>query len=129
MTDHHAKDQAQAQYESIKALVERLREASDLDHGNTYDLVRDEIMSDPLFVLVRDGWRTPGQASEDSPEEYEILLCTGGPAVRIYGKLGRYSEPETATIEYQDWFKPWVAYEDAAEDILLDYARCFYFGE
>jgi hypothetical protein len=29
---------------------------------------------------------------------------TGGPAVRITGDLADYGEPETASIEYQDWF-------------------------
>src|SRR5690606_3875422 len=39
--------------------------------------------------------------------EYEILLSTGGPAVRIVGRLNVWGEPETtAVLQYQDWFAP-----------------------
>ncbi|MDR6858912.1 hypothetical protein J2W96_005244 [Variovorax guangxiensis] len=40
-------------------------------------------------------------------EEFEILLCTGGPTVRIVGDLDHHGEPDRARIEYQDWFEPW----------------------
>ena len=89
------------------------------------------IHEDPLrSVLVRDGWREPGKASE-STEEYEILLSTGGPATRIRGELDQYNQPKTARLEVQDWFVPWKEWrgEGWSEDVLLDYARCFYFGE
>lgn len=99
------------------------------------------IQEDPLSVEVRSGWYTPG--SEDrEPEEYNILLATGGPAVRIIGDLGRYCEPSSATLEVQDWFTPWTEYrgvtdpndagalvDQPSQDVLLTYARCFYFGE
>ena len=60
-----------------------------------------------------------------------ILLCTGGPAVRIVGDLNEHGEPDTARIEYQDWFTYWerLPIKREQEDLLLDYARCFYFGE
>src|SRR4051812_2864989 len=52
------------------------------------DAARQRIEEDPLSVQVRSGWYNSG-ANEDerSPEEYEIVLCTGGPACRIIGRL------------------------------------------
>lgn len=94
------------------------------------DEARERIEEDALSVEVRSGWYTPGDTPE--PEEFAILLCTGGPAVRIRGKLGAHGEPERAWIEYQDWFTPWrelVHGEAGAMDDLLTYARVFYFGE
>ena len=66
----------------------------------------------------------------ERPALKRILLCTGGPAVRIRGDLGAYSEPNTAELEYQDWFTPWerLPTDSADEEILLTYARSFYFG-
>lgn len=84
-----------------------------------------------LSVLVRDGWHEPGQLPDDGAEEYEILLSTGGPALRIYGKLGRYNEPESAELQMQDWFLPWTRYDldEVGEAKLLQFVQQFYFGE
>lgn len=81
-----------------------------------------------LSVSVRDGWHTPGAPSEDGPEEYEVLLSTGGPALRIWGKLREHGEPDTAELQMQDWGTPWTRYP-APEETLLAFVRCFYFGE
>ena len=91
------------------------------------DSVREEIQEDPLSVQVRSGWYTPGETPEVC--EYEILLGTGGPAVRIVGDLRQYNEPDRARLECQDWFTPWTEVFDVDNDVLLTYARCFYFGE
>ena len=94
------------------------------------DEARQALDEDPLSVEVRSDWHTPGGDSEET--EYTILLCTGGPAVRIIGDLGPHNEPDSAKIEYQDWFTPWVEYTDSTTDednALLTYARHFYFGE
>ena len=90
------------------------------------DDARREIAEDPLSVQVRSDWHSPGEESEDS--DFEILLCTGGPAVRIMGELDRWHEPSRAWMEYQDWFTPWVQFHGADQDKLLEYARNFYFG-
>lgn len=97
------------------------------------DEARQAIQDDALSVEVRSGWYSPG-ADEDErrPEEFAILLCTGGPAVRIVGRLDGHGEPERAWIEYQDWFTPWQELVDVTSeerDALLEYARQFYFGE
>ena len=98
------------------------------DAGN--DRAREAVLEDALSVLVRSDWREPGSAT-GKPDEFQILLCTGGPAVRLTGTLNRYSEPETVRIQVQDWFQPWAdfcpATAEGDEDVLLTYAR-FYFG-
>ena len=91
------------------------------------EAAEERIMEDPLSIEVRSGWHSPGETAE--PEEFQILLCTGGPAVRILGELNDYREPIRAWIEYQDWFTPWVEYfGDVDQDVLLTYCRAFYFG-
>jgi hypothetical protein len=57
---------------------------------------------------------------------YELLLSTGGPAVRIVGGLAD-GEAASARLEVQDWFKPWTEYP-TNDDVLMSYAGCFYFG-
>ncbi len=85
------------------------------------------IQEDALSLEVRSGWVSLGDPLE--AEEFNILLCTGGPAVRIVGELNQYREPHRARLEVQDWFTPWTEYIGAEQEVLLTYARCFYFGE
>lgn len=88
------------------------------------------ITEDPLSIEVRSDWHAPGEP--DLSSEYLILLCTGGPAVRITGELDEHRQPETAELQYQDWFTPWRPYLDMTDEereALLSYARQFYFGE
>jgi hypothetical protein len=126
--DDNGRSQARAQYESILEMVKGLRGDADAEWGS--DAARQAIEEDALSVEVRTDWHSPG-ADTDKPTEYRILLCTGGPAVQIVGRLSQYGEPETATLQFQDWFTPWTGYYDTdmEEDVLLDYARCFWFGE
>lgn len=108
---------------------QELCEAHDIEVD---DDIREEaeqrIHESVLSVSVRDGWHQPGQPSEDGPEEYEILLSTGGPALRIYGRLGANCQPESAELQIQDWGTPWMRYP-VPEETLLKFALCFYFGE
>ncbi len=131
----HAKDQAKAQLESITELMAALDKAeangtAELD-GDTLDAdaIRERINEDPLEVLVRNDWHAPG-AEDAEATEYLILLCTGGPAVRIVGDLTGHEEPDTARLEYQDWFTPWIEYLLTEDEnaVLLRYAQQFYFG-
>jgi len=93
------------------------------------DEARERIQEDPLSVQVRSGWYSPGEI-DNKPEEFEILLSTGGPAVRILGELDEYGHPSRAWLEVQDWGTPWTHYfEPGAGDVLLEYAGHFYFGE
>ena len=126
---NHAAENAAAWYADIKALMERNASLS-LDELQE---LHEEIQAGPLSVLVRDGWRAPYGASEGA-EEYEILLSTGGPALRVYGRLGEHGEPESAVLQYQDWGTPWTDWYPEEHDsevarVILAYARCFSFGE
>ena len=152
MTDT-AQNQARAQYETIVSMLEtldldwtRLEDLREMDReemtrdeieelGNLealadgcedYDAAYDRIQEDPLEITVRSDWTAPGKPLEAS--EFCILLCTGGPAVRIVGELD-HGSPVRAWIEYQDWGTPWTQYFDADQYVLIRYASMFYFGE
>lgn len=152
-TENHAEEQAAAQYSSIVDMLaavecdyDRLEELRDTDPEDLTDEDREElaeleaaagdctdeedarqrIQEDPLCVEVRSDWASPGE--ELTPGEFQILLCTGGPAVRIVGELDR-GEPCRAWLEYQDWGTPWTPYFGASSDTLCQYASHFFFGE
>lgn len=86
------------------------------------------IQEDPLSIEVRSGWAS--SKDEFEPEEFCILLGTGGPAVRIIGELSD-GQPTRARLQVQDWFTPWTDYRGHAisSDDLLTYCGQFYFGE
>lgn len=89
------------------------------------ETARERIQEDALSVRVF-GERTNGEWEAD---KFEVLLTTGGPAVRIIGELTD-GEPTHAWLEVQDWGTPWTEYyETDIRDTLLSYCRCFYFGE
>jgi hypothetical protein len=152
-------EQAKAQYSGIVSLIERLRHISECtdpdcelpdeeilsglnmpysgqtaseDDREKYhddDEAREAITENALEVSVRSSWHSAGSEEGGKPDEYLILLCWGGPAVRITGELGIHGEPETAVLEWQDWFTPWVRYREADQDILVEFASQFWFGE
>lgn len=146
--------QAAAQAHSIVTMVaalevdydrlEELRDMEDLDDDEREELEELEsaangcadyeealqvIQEDALSVEVRSSWHSPGDMP--SPDEFKILLCTGGPAVQIRGELGGFNEPSRAWLEHQDWFESWERYSsgDITQATLLTYCRQFYFGE
>lgn len=132
MEKDQAREQALAQLESIKEMVaEYTRERDEgADSDSEIDQAREAIIEDALDVQMRSNWA--GSADQWEAEQFTILLCTGGPAVRIKGTLNEYLEPETAQLEYQDWGTPWTRYTGLTDediDALLTYAGCFYFGE
>lgn len=124
-TDLTVKDWAQLsdEGEELQALIDAAGE-----YENRED-AEQRIQEDPLSVQVRSDWHDPGAKNE--PGQFEILLCTGGPACRIIGELNQYAEPESARIEHQDWGTPWTEYRITGDEekIVLTYCRCFYFGE
>lgn len=105
--------------EELKALEEEAGECTSREDAEQ------RIHEDALSIEVRSGWTVPG--GEMEAEEFNILLTTGGPAVRIIGEL-RDGEPYRAWLEVQDWGTPWTEYyETGMTDICLAYARCFCF--
>ncbi len=149
----HGQSQADAQFRSIEEMTDRLLHCQESPHTyedylespesccdgvsfddeEGFDLYHDEdearqaINEDPLEVSVRSGWASSKEEFE--AEDFLILLCTGGPAVRIRGELGEHNEPRRAWLEYQDWGTPWTQYFEAEQDTLLAYAQNFYFGD
>lgn len=99
---------------------------SEANGNKDQDSAREAIQEDPLSVEVRSGWCNVG--SEMQAEEFCILLCTGGPAVRIRGELDN-GNPCRAWMEYQDWGTGWTQFFDAQQDTLLAYCSEFYFGD
>jgi hypothetical protein len=121
----HSEKQAAAQYESIKEMVENLKAAKTEEET---ERAQQTIQEDALSAEVRSDWYAPG-GDQDKPAEYRILLCWGGPACQLVGDLDEYGQPDTAKIEHQDWGTEWTEYDGTDEEILLEYARQFYFGE
>lgn len=133
MTDtDHARQNTASWSETIAEMIRALEDARD-GYDNSAE---DAIQEAPLTVEVRSGWYNPYDSGPEAGE-YQILLPTGGPALRITGRLGGYARPETADLEYQDWGTPWTRYHPAYGDPLFDshnadiltFAQQFYFGE
>lgn len=79
------------------------------------------IYEDPLDVQFRSGWAS---CPEDlNAEEFQILLCTGGPAVRLMGELGFDGDVARVWMEFQDWGTPWTQFFDVDTDALTAYAQ------
>lgn len=127
-------EDAEEKADATKALAEWDEEYGDELHDleadagdcEDEDSARQRIDEDPLSLQVRSGWVSPGE--EMKAEEFELLLGTGGPAVRIIGELDEYGEPYSAILQVQDWFQPWTDFHGGDEDVLLDYCRCFSFS-
>ena len=169
--DNQAAEQAQAQLDSIRAMVTRLEHAAAghkiegcnlavecplctpageiednchvcsgagfswaAEEYDDYDVYHDEdsalqaVYESPLSVEGRSGWQPlndDGEA-EFRAVEFAILLCAGGPAVRIRGELNSYGEPDLARLEYRDWGTPWTEYRDDLDEVaLLTYCAQF----
>jgi hypothetical protein len=93
------------------------------------DDAEERIRESALSVEVRTGWNSPGE--EMTPEEFRIVLTTGGPGLQIRGELDGHGKPCRAWLEYQDWGTPWTEYhgEYANQAALLAFAGMFQFGQ
>jgi len=119
----HAQECAAFYMTEISRLYRLFHRCDASGHDAWAQCLYERMQEMPLSVLMRGGWHAPGEKPADS--EYEILLCTGGPAVRITGDLCSYGEPNTATLECQDWGTPWTRAREQDELALLDFARLF----
>ena len=113
--------------DELRELTESATIDGDLQESD--ETARERIQESPLSVQVRSGWYTPGER-EQEPEEFEILLSTGGPALRIRGELDEHAQPCRAWLEYQDWGTPWTEYhgEGLEHSNLMTFCQQFYFG-
>lgn len=141
---NHAIDNARGHLESIRELVERTKgfAAGEDEDEQSREALDREFDEYPLSVLVRSGWYVPGSdprsVSTMAPCEFEILLSTGGPALRIIGELDEYGQPEEyPKMQWQDWGTPWtdlhgsdMPFEPSEVDrVLLRFAEHFWYGE
>lgn len=98
------------------------------NHDEVGEAIEQAMRESALSVEVRSGWQTPDSPLD--PEEFQILLTTGGPALRLVGELDG-SEPARCWFEVQDWGTPWTAlftrheFEANAKDW---FASLFWFG-
>ena len=108
-------------------LISELMSRYDSATADENDSIYEEIVEYPLSVEYRSGWSAHPDDLE--PEEFEILLSTGGPATRLYGSLNRFGTPEHIECQFQDWFKPWeTQYTTDAEDSSLLHFASFFIG-
>ena len=135
----HAITNARGQLESIKELYRNHKQAESNDDYTREDEIREQAQEEALSVEFRSGWSSNPEEME--PEEFKILLSTGGPACQIIGKLDQYKQPLDIEIQYQDWGTPWEPlqlnshYANKSPNITSDYealewfCNCFYFGQ
>jgi hypothetical protein len=116
--------------EGIEGAKEWLQEnPKPFDDIDNADDAADHLREDALEVLVRTDWHYYGSTDIQTPTEFCILLCTGGPAVRIIGELDEDGSPMRAWLEYQDWGTPWThLYIEGSNAILCRYAS-YYLGD
>lgn len=87
------------------------------------DDARERIQEDPLSLQFRSGWC--GGKSEMVAEEFELLLATGGPAVRIIGEIVD-EQAHHPRLQVQDWGTPWTDYyEPSIGETLEKYCAVF----
>ena len=103
-------------------------EGQEYEPSEIDELLDCHVYQDPLSLQVRSGWHSPGEEAE--LELYEILLGTGGPAVRIIGNLSAFGEPENAKLQGQNWFTPWMdtAVTADEQEAINWYVQHFHFG-
>lgn len=128
-------DDASIEDEDWRNSLQRDRWAEDIGDE---DARRQRILESVLSVEMRSGWYSLTDY-KNRRAEFNILLSTGGPALRLIGELDDSGEPETARLEWQDWGTPWTVLgrsdypatlaSELIAEYLLDFARQFYFGE
>jgi hypothetical protein len=102
------------------------------NHDVVGEWIEDAMREAPLSVDVRcSSWQAPSD-TDFVPDEFQILLSTGGPALRIMGELDQWGQPARCWLEHQDWGTPWARYFSRSADrstALRWFAGLFYYGE
>ena len=123
-------DPKELSWPARRFLIKEMDWADDPDHERVADGIYDMVQEDPLEVQIREDWHNLNQFAEAA--EYMILISTGGPALRLTGRLAlirQCFEPESAGLEYQDWGTPWTYYPEESGDALIWYASQFCWGD
>jgi len=130
---NHAITNCVAQLDSIKELYRNYKEADTQEDWEAREKIVEQAQEEALSVEFRSGWAC--ELHDMKPEEFKILLSTGGPACQIIGKLDHYNQPTDIEIQYQDWYQPWKTFLTSPEKCKIDsqalfwFCECFYFGE
>ena len=130
---NHALTNCVGQLESIKELYRNYKEADTLEDWEAREKVVEQAQEEALSVEFRSGWTH--DLNDMKPEQFKILLSTGGPACQVIGNLDQYNQPTDIKIQYQDWFQPWKTLLTSPEKCKIDsqalfwFCECFYFGE
>ena len=101
----------EASSENAEELAELEEQAGEYE---SEDEARDAICETPLSVEVRSGWHAVGEDAGE-PEEFRIVLCTGGPHVELTGEIGG-----SVRVVFRDWGESGEYYPDADERSALD---------
>ena len=97
-------------YGDRREVKEYLKYEDELSTERIDELIHQE----PLEVATRSQWTEIGSAAYDEPGDFKIVLCLGGPAVRIFGSCeGGY--PSDIELQHQDWFTPWETVRSLSE--------------
>ena len=131
---NHALDNAIGHIESIVedyeklSYLERLNPTT-IEQQEEIEQTKESILNSALSIQVRSGWTSLNESFQ--PQEFNILLSWGGPALRIIGDLNEYKEPENPVLQFQDWFTRWedLKINSQQYDALVWYCCQFYFGE
>lgn len=59
------------------------------------------IQDHPLSIEYRSGWTT--SYDDLTPEEFRVVLCTGGPHVEILGEFDHSGSVDRVRVIYKDW--------------------------
>lgn len=118
---NHAIDNARCHFETILELYDQYGVE---DMHNMQDDIRERVQEMPLSVCWRCSTFSPVGETDFEPDEGEILLSTGGPALRIVVKLSSGKSAFDPELEWQDWGTKWtpVTYGSPNGDIPTDYA-------
>ena len=96
------------------------------NHAQVLEAIEEQSRANPLSVLVSSGWSAPGELE---PDEFMLLLSTGGPALRIVGELDCDNEPMRVCMQHQDWGTPWTEWLDVDREALRWFAGLFWYGD
>jgi len=105
--------------------AEELAELEEMAGGcESEDDAWQRIDDDPLSIEYRSGWANDPEYFE--PEEFRIVLCTGGPHVEIQGDIGQSGGPERPRILYRDWNESGELFDFDVDSVLAYCERFIY---
>lgn len=107
--------------DELRELEEAAGDCKDSDEART------RIEQDALSVEVRSAWVSVGE--DMTPDQFRIVLCTGGPHVELEGELDEHLQPYRVWMNYKSWGESGEYHgENFDHDALIAYCLCFYFG-